>query len=383
MTVVTPATIGGRFTNAYPWTGQPVIFSQDGGRRRNGGWVGSGSPRTVGSVTDDGSAVAESGTWSLINLSEGSNENTWNTYQVNNAAPNVYYIWNYTTGALEPHVSGPGFQPGESFDSSPIWKPNATFSGYFTYFDNGFAGAAAGPDWTSMRDPGNWIAVINQPPSMINPNTGNYYITDTGSIKTSVANQYNFTPQNVGVPISSFNTIRGYRNKINPGNPGNPGCNYDASWDLYGWAHTPPSLYATSLEVMFWTYWNGTQAPWNIQSTSTPYESGLEFGDGNVWDLYMTTDTAATGGVTSAYSYGIFCLHDVSGNGPAPATDVGWIDILTPLRYFVSHYVVTSGGAAANPLDIPIWQIIEGWEMASSNYAPVQFTHLDGRLEMT
>ena len=382
MTTVTPATVGGRFTNSLPWTGQPVITTGDGGTHRAGAWVGSGSAVTPGSQASNGSATGVAGNWGGygIQLSEGTNEATWSSYHYNNAAPWLYYTVDYVTGSAEPHASGPAYNAGEAFNTIPQWESNPTFPGYWSYYDNPFMGANSGPDWTSLRDPGNWIAVINQPPSEINPGTGQHYVTDTTSIKTSIANQYNFTPTNVGAPISSFNSITAYRNKLNPGGTG---VNYDASWDMYGWAHTAPEQYAISLEVMFWTYWQGSQAPWNIAASATPTEGGLEFGDGNVWDLYMTPDTLETGGVTDSYSYGIFCLHDVSGNGPAPLADSGWIDILTPLKYFVKHYVVTSNGAPADPLDIPIWQIIEGWEMASSNYAPVQFTHLDARLEMS
>jgi len=377
--------VGGRFSGALPWTGQPVVTVQDGGRRRAGGWVGSGSSTNPGSQADNGSATAVTGTWDGMYLSEGLNNATWVS---NPANPNYYWGIDYVTGALEPHPAPAGFNTGSGF-TGPLYGSNPSFPGYWGYYDNPFGGSQSGPDWTSLRDPGNWITVIEQPPNAVDPNTGQYYVTDTGSIKTSVANQYNFTPANVGVPISSFSSIRGYRNKLNPGGAG---VNYDASWDLYGWAHTAAMQYSISLEVMFWTYWNGSQAPWNINPAilgSSPAESGLTFGDGNTWDLYLTFHNwdAATGaydgGVSHAYSYAIWCLSDISGNGPQPQPDEGWIDILSPLRYFAANYVVPSGGAPADPLDIPIWQVIEGWEMASSDYAPLQFTHLDTRLEMS
>ena len=94
----------------------------------------------------------------------------------------------------------------------------------------------------------------------------------------------------------------------------------------------------------------------------------------------MTFHNGATGGVTTRLLRDLVPVRHIRERGP-PAID-GWIDILSPLRYFVANYVVPSGGAPADPLDIPIWQIIEGWEMASSDYAPVQFTHSDSRLEM-
>ena len=376
---IAPATVGGRFTSCLPWTGQPVISTQDGGRRQGGGWVGSGSPASPGSVADNGSSSGITGTWAEMFCTQGRNELTWSSYLPTDAAqPYYWFSADYATGSRDPHPAGSSYFAGSATFGAPLWPSNASFPGYFSYQDNPFAGAASGPDGTSLRDPGNWIATIVQPPSEVNPNTGQYRVTDTTSVKTSVCNQYIFTPMNAGQAISGFSSIRSYRDKVNPNGTG---YNYDASWDIYGWAHTAPKTYAISLEVMFWTYYTGTQNPWNIQSrTSQPYESGLEFGDGNVWDLYMTDDTAATGGVTNAYSYGIFALHDIT---PNTTHDVGWIDILSPLRYFVEHYVVTSGGAPADPLDIPIWAVIEGWEMCSSNYAPAQFTHSDYRLEMS
>lgn len=377
MTVVTPATIGGRFTNALPWSGVPVVSTQDGGRHRQGGLVGSGSAVNPGSVANNGSSSGVNGSWTQMFCTQGLNELTWSSYLPTNAPPWYYFKSDYAVGSQEPHPGVSSYFTGEAF-GAPQWPSNASYPGYFAYQDNPFAGANSGPDGTGLRDPGNWIATIVQPPSQINPNTGQHYVLDTGSVKTSVANQYDFTPLNVGQPISGFKSIKSYRDKINPHGTG---YNYDASWDVYGWAHTAPTQYSITLECMFWTYWNGTQAPWNIQNrTHSPYESGLDFGDGNIWDLYMTDDTAATGGVTNSYSYGIYVLSDIS---PNTNHDIGWIDILTPLKYFVKHYVVTSNGAPADPLDCPIWSIISGWEMCSSNYAPAQFTHSDYRLEMT
>lgn len=380
MTTPAPATIGGRFTNALPWAGQPVVSVQDGGRRRKGGWVGSGSSASPGRVADNGSSSGITGTWQQVNLSQGRNENTWSSYLPTAAAPYYWYKADYTAGAMEPFPGLSSYFPGTTaFASRPLYASQAAAPGYFSYQDNPFAGAASGPDGTSLRDPGNWIAQVTQPPSQTDPATGLHRVTDTTSVKTSVCNQYIITPGSGpgGKAISGFSSITGYRNQVNPVAAG---LVYDASWDIYGWAHTADTQYAISLEVMFWTYFQGGQNPWNIQSrTSAPYETGLSFGDGNTWDLYMTDDTAATGGVTNSYSYAIFCLHDVSPNaGP----DAGWADLLSPLRYFVSHYVVTSGGAPASPLDVKIWAIIQGWEMCSTNYAPAQFTHLDTRLEL-
>lgn len=380
MTTPAPVTIGGRFTNTYPWISQPAISTQDGGRRRRTGWVGSGSGANPGSVANNSSSSGITGTWDSIWRSQGMNENTWSSYLPTANPPWYWYKADYSTGSLEPYPGPSGFFPGTPFGSIPPYGSQSAAPGYFSYQDNPFAGAASGPDGTALRDPGNWIATITQPPSAVDPATGLHRITDTTSVKTSVCNQYIITPGSGpgGKAISGFNSITGYRNQVNPTSAS---LVYDASWDIYGWAHSADTQYAISLEVMFWTYFQGGQNPWNIQSrTSSPYETGLAFGDGNTWDLYMSDDTAATGGVTNSYSYAIFCLHDVS---PNAGTDKGWADLLSPLRYFVEHYVVTSNGAPANPLDVKIWAIIQGWEMCSSSYAPAQFTHLDARLELT
>jgi len=374
----TPATAGARFSGCVPWVGQPVVTTQDGGRRQAGGWVGSGASAATGSTADNGSSSGITGTWQEIPNTQARNELTWSSYLPTAAAPYYWFKADYATGSLDPRPAGSSYFAGSATFGAPLWPSDASFPGYFSYQDNPFAGAASGPDGTSLRDPGNWVATIVQPPAETDPATGQYRVTDTTSVKTSICNQYIFTPASAGQPISGFRSIRSYRDKVNPSGAG---YNYDASWDLYGWAHTAPTQYAISLEVMFWTYYTGAQNPWNIQSRqSAPYETGLTFGDGNVWDLYMTDDTAATGGVTNAYSYAIFALSGGSGNA---GRDTGWVDILSPLRYFVQHYVVTSGGAPADPLDIPIWAVIEGWEMCSSNYAPAQFEHSDFRLEMS
>ena len=369
--------VGGRFSNALPWMGEPVITTQDGGRRRAAGWVGSGSAAAVGKIADNGSSSGVTGTWQQVNLSQGVNENTWSSYLPTNAAPWYWFKADYTAGAMEPFPGLSSYFPGTTeFAGIPLYASQPAAPGYFSYQDNPFAGASSGPDGTALRDPGNWIAQITQPPSQTDPATGQYRITDTTSVKTSVCNQY--IANMPGVAVSALQSMRGYRNQVNPAGTG---FNYDASWDIYGWAHTAPHQFAISLEVMFWTWWTGLQFPWNIQSrTSAPYETGLDFGDGNIWDLYMTDDTAATGGVTNSYSYAIFALHDPSPNATA---DIGWADLLTPLRYFLEHYVVTSGGAPASPLDVPIWAVIQGWEVCSTNYAPAQFTHLDTRFELS
>ena len=129
--------------------------------------------------------------------------------------------------------------------------------------------------------------------------------------------------------------------------------------------------------MMFWTY-NHAQDP-HIGS-SAPVETGIDLnGDGLPWDLYMTPDTAATGGVTGSYSYGIWYLQDAY---QQPVERI-WVDILAGLRYFLKYYVVASGpGAPSNPLDIPLIQITRGWELCGTNYSPLPFRLNDYRVQM-
>ena len=291
MTTVTPQTVGGRFSNALPWTGQPVISTQDGGRRRKGGWAGSGSAVSPGSNADNGSSSGIKGTWGGygIQLSQGRNDATWSSYHYSDAEPWLYYTVDYVTGAAEPHASGPAFNAGSGAFGAPLYASNETFPGYWSYYDNAFMGLQLGPGLDVAAGPGELDRGDHPAAPGDQPGDGLPYVTDTGSIKTSIANQYNFTPANEGVaPISGFNSITAYRNKLNPGGTG---VNYDASWDIYGWAHTAPEQYAISLEVMFWTYWNAPR-PRGTSPPPPPRRSMLEFGDGNVWDLYMTPDTA-------------------------------------------------------------------------------------------
>ena len=156
-------------------------------------------------------------------------------------------------------------------------------------------------------------------------------------MKSYPANQVNFTWP-AFAPISSFKSIKAY---ADVDNPQGSGYIYEAAWDIYGHAHT--SVEGITLEIMFWTYNHG-QDP--LIGSSGPAETGIDLnGDGKLWDLYMTPDTAATGGVTQNYSYGIWYLQDEY------QEDAGWVDILAGIRYFVANYVVASGPDA--PSDPP------------------------------
>ena len=220
-------------------------------------------------------------------------------------------------------------------------------------------GKSAGENF--IRYSGDWGCISTQPV------TG---VSDLTSVKSYPANQIQFdTPYPA---ISSFNAIRAYADVVNPAKPasGSPDIIYEAAWDIYGQAHTAVS--GISLEVMFWTY-NHNQNPGSI---GPRVESGIDLnGDGKLWDLYMTPDTAATGGVTNNYSYCIWYLQDEY------QEDAGWVNILAGLRYVCEYYVVPSGpGAPSDPLDIPIFQITRGWEICSTLYTPTEFRMRDYRI---
>ena len=205
-----------------------------------------------------------------------------------------------------------------------LYGSNPSFPGYWAYYDNAFGGIDAGPDWTSLRDPGNWIGVIEQPPVLSTRIPGSITSPTPGRSRHRSRISIISLPPMSAYPISSFNSIRAYRNKFNPGGTG---VNYDASWDLYGWAHTATRAVLDFPGGHVLDILERNPGPVEYQwsrSRDLPGESGLEFGDGNVWDLYLTfhnwnaTTGAYDGGVSHAYSYAILCLSDISGNGPAP-----------------------------------------------------------------
>ena len=129
-----------------------------------------------------------------------------------------------------------------------------------------------------------------------------------------------------------------------------------------------------SMGCMFWQY-NHNQDPYIGPLVETGVD--LKDGRGPVWDLFMTADTAATGGLTDLYSYFIWYLQDEY------QEDAGWVNILYGLQYTAQYYVKTSGGAPANPLDIPMYQITRGWEVCSTEYSPLDFRMNDYKIIMT
>jgi hypothetical protein len=346
---ITPGTVGGRFTNIVPWVCSPVVFAQDGGRRRAGGWTGSGSPLALNSLLyDDGSASGVSGTWvSLVNA-EGLKHSIWGS------KPFTSFPSDYALGSMEQHVSTTNYFT-TAFTSG--YSVSSAFPGQLAYFDNAFNGGEAGPDIIWLRDGGNWGVVSS------NPAPG---ITDTGSVKTYPANQFNFTTP---VPVSSFSKIRGYASVYDPDLPASsyPAVDYEAAWDIFGTAH---GLTGISFEVMFWTR-NHLQSP--VIGPAVEVNFDLNH-DGKLWNLYLAQPD---GGVAGAYTFSIWYLQD------SFQEEAGWIDILAGVRHVLKYYVITSGGAPANPLNVPLTQITRGWEICSTNYAPLEFRHLDFQLEIS
>jgi hypothetical protein len=356
---VSPATIGGRFTNVNGYLTQPIVVSGDGGRTNLGSFTGSGSSVNPDALSvDNGSTTGVTGNWvSLVN-SQALKQPWWTQYPG----------WaNFAFGSCEPGVGGDNYQFN---DPNPPYSPAG---GSFFYFDNEWNGGEAGPAQNAVRSGSEWVTVCHDPAQGV---------ADLGSVKGSPDNIFQFPgwPSGKTCPaISSFKTIRSYVSCIDPDSAINPNTNpnirYDSSWDTFGFAHwdrNDPASGALeiSFECMFWTR-NYNQGPFGF----TQVETGINFGDGTLWDLYLWNN-ALDGGVTAMYSYGIFLMQ------PAFQTSTAWVDILAGIRYFAMHYVTPTGGAPSNPLNTPFWQIIRGWESCSTNYGPAVYKNNDYRLVM-
>lgn len=345
---VTPNTIGGYFTKMIVFFPAPVIATGDGGRADQAGWTGSAATIAVNSdYVDDTSSTAVTGTWFPIWFPEDHKHDPWSGE----------FIRDYALGSSEPH---PGVDNAFVADSpTPVYGSLPIQSQAF--YDNAWNSGLVGPEQNAVRNSCCWVAISNQPAAGV---------TDLDAVKSYPANQVNFSSP---VPVSSFQQIRSYADATSPASSSGT-VRYEAAWDIYGHAHTAYS--GITLEVMFWTYNHG-QDP-HIGSTA-PVETGIDLnGDGKLWDLYMTPDTAATGGVTGSYSYGIWYLED------AYQESAGWVNILAGLRYFLKYYVVPSGpGAPSSPLDIPLVQITRGWEVCCTDFTPLEFRLNDYRLQMS
>jgi hypothetical protein len=349
VTVFTPPAIGGQFTQMIAYFPPLIWTSGDGhGGTAVTGWAGSGSATaTDGLFSDNGST-----TWPVAPSTasgfraQGRKYDPWEPQ----------FRHDYALGALAP-------QAGEEYlfaqDSpAPSYPPYAL--SWMAYYDNtGVSAGTSGPEQSAANSSRSWLAVSEQP-SAANPSAKN--------VETYPANQLQFSGG--GVPVSQFSVIRSYADAASPLLPAgsHPVVDYEAAWDIYGYAHT--GVTGISLECMFWTR-NHNQNP----GIGPLADSGINFGDGRLWDLYVTADTAATGGVVNQYSYGIFYLQD------AFQEDSGWVDILAGLRYFLKYFVVPSGPSApANALAVPIYQITRGWEVVNTNGVPLPFRLNDYRL---
>lgn len=350
---ILPSTVGGYQTKGIVFFPSLVVSSQDGGRRELSGWVGSGASISINSdYVDDGSSTGISGNWFPIWFPEDHKHNPWSGQFQND----------YALGSCEPLLGAENFFAADNPKPSyPPWQINSQ-----AYYDNIFNAGEAGPEQNAVRNSANWISISS------NPAPSN---TDLGSVKCYPANQVNFT---TAIPASQFGVIRSYANETSPyaAQPASayPDVKYEAAWDIFGHAHTAFS--GITFECMFWTY-NHNQDP-HIGSVA-PVETNIDLnGDGKLWDLYMTPDTAQNGGVAANYSYGIWYLQE------AYQEHSGWVDILAGVRYFLQYYVIPSGpGAPSNPLDVPLIQLTRGWEVCSTNYVPLPFRLNDFKIQIT
>ena len=348
--------IGGPYTQMTgTYFPPPVVASGDGrGGAASAGWVGSGSGTDPdGPYIDDGSSA-----WSAPASYYGTRYSQGRKWQPSGGAQ---WQSDYSIASCGPNTwAAFGFYPDDPAPSYPGFSID-----YQAYYGNAWNGGETGALDSAINNSRSFAANVTEPGTPSAP---------LGSVKSYPANQLQFTnAYAAGPPVSSFNRLRSYASKVNPGGSpsSTPDVIYEAAWDIYGYAHLAETF--GTLEVMFWTR-NHNQDPTSIGPT---VETGIDFGDGKLWDLSMTPDTLATGGVAGQYSYGIFCLQEEF------QEDSGWVDIRAGLRYFLSRYVVTSGpGAPANPLDVRLWQVTCGWEVCSTNYTPVQFRMLDYQLDI-
>ena len=343
---VTPKAVSGPFTNVTPYYPPPVVSGQDGGRYSAAAMCGTGYNASSGPDTpylDNGGASWPTATSSYAaTLSQGLKADPWQPTHV------------YSLGTCEPFCGAENMFQADS--PAPSYPPfSVQFQAY--YDNNGVTAGEAGPEQSAVRSSSGWTVVSNQPAAGV---------SDLGRVKTYPANQVQFNPRPA---ISSFTQIRSYAEAYGPSGAA---IQHEAAWDIFGQAHYNNT--GISLECMFWTR-TINRHPGDIGPL---VESSVNFGDGRLWDLYVTPDTYQTGGVNAQYSYGIWFLQ------PAYQWDVGWVDILKGLRHFTQYYVTPSGtGAPANALDVPLIQITRGWETCTTGFTPLSFRLRDYRLDMS
>ena len=353
---ITPATIGGPFTFMVAYFPSKVIHTQNGGRLSEAGYVGSGASIAAdGWYVYNGSVTTASGTWAQLPWSEDQKYDVWSDG-----------FREFSLGTDEPF---PGYENQFVPDSEPH-PPAPVPVDYVAYYNNDFEAGLVGPSQSALRYSGNWVSTQFQPAT---------FAMDETAVKCYPANQVSFIYP-AGPAISAFQSIKAYADVVNPSTAPDSSIIYEAAWDCYGFAHWDrgtPDAPLISLEVMFWTY-NHNQDPYIGPLVETGVD--LQDGRGPVWDLFMTADSAATGGINDKYSYCIWYLQD---EHQVSSGHVPWVNILYGIRYFSQYYVKTTGGAPANPLDVPMYQITRGWEVCSTNYSPLDFRMNDYKIVMT
>src|SRR5208337_1538238 len=354
-----PATIGGAFTPMVAYFPSLVVETQNGGRISQAGYVGSGATVAAdGWYVYNGSTTGISGTWAQLPWSEDQKLDIWSGG-----------FRKFSLGTCEPL---PGYENQFANDPPPVPSAPSPGVSFVAYYNNDFEAGLVGPSQSALRNSSNWVSTQYQPAPGIP-------VGLEGAVKCYPANQVTFPYPN-GPAISAFQSIQAHANVVNPATQVNPQVIYEAAWDCYGFAHWDrgtPAAPLISLEVMFWTY-NHNQSPNIGPLVETSVD--LQDGRGPVWNLYMTADTAATGGVNDKYSYFIWYLQD---QHQVSSGYVGWVNILYGIRYVSQYYVKTTGGAPANPLNVPMYQITRGWEVCSTQYSPLDFRMNDYKILMT
>lgn len=358
MPVVSGATTGGPFTRMIAYFPPAVITAGDGhGGASCTGWVGSGSPAAADNAyADNGSSqwlTAPSSNYN--NFTQGRKSDYWTL-----ALPTGNYkVHDYSIATCEPHN---GWEFTDVADS-----PNPSYGSFNVdfqaFYDNEFDSGEGGATQNAIRNSSSWVTVASQP----GPPSARAL-----SVKGYSANQVQFGPDSggmpAGVPLSEFSKIRGRAWAANPLQPADEYTRviYEEAFDIYQHYDN-----GGTVETMFWTY-NHFQNPASIG----PHVETVDFGDGKLWDLYVSTPTLSGGGAEDNHPYGIFYLQpEYQGD------NIGWVDILAGLRYFCSYFVASA--ITPNPLNLPVWQITHGWELVNTNFQPVPFQMTDYRLEIS
>ena len=354
MTTVDLPAIGGTYSHMVAYFPPPVIHAGSSSAPSCSGWVGSGSAVAAETAYDDNGSsqwlAAPSSAFN--NFTQGRKFDYWT-----GAIDGSYTFHDYSLGTCQP------FAGNENLDVTD--SPTPTYgdfdADFQAFYDNQFDSGESGPSQDAVRNSRSWVTVSSQPGDPA---------ARPGSVKCYSANQVQFGPDSGGVPagapLAEFAKIRGRAWAANPLMPADEYQRviYEEAFDVYQHYDN-----GGTVEVMFWTC-NHLQDAASIG----PLVETVNFGNGQLWDLYVSTNTLATGGSVDNHPYGIFLLQP-----QFQADDVGWVDILAGLRYFNSYFVISAG--TPNPLDLPVWQVTHGWEIVNTDFGPVPFGMLDYRLE--